>query len=112
MVLVEIKAVNCNLLMASTYFQFSEPTLVHAERLENMARENGGKRLVVGGDVNARSTLWEDTYTDERGRTVEEAMMASDLYCCNVGGVPTFCSAMGSAVLDVTFASTEAVDSV
>jgi hypothetical protein len=112
MVLVEIKAVNGNLLMASTYFQFSEPTLVHAERLEKMARENGGKRLVVGGDVNARSTLWEDTHTDERGMTEEETMMASDLYCCNVGGVPTFCTAMGSAVLDVMFASTEAVDSV
>lgn len=72
----------------------------------------GGRWFLIGGNVDVRSKLWNDTLTDKRGECVEEVIMSCNLHCCNMGSEPTFMTAMGSAILDVMLASIEAAGNV
>ncbi|XP_022163036.1 uncharacterized protein LOC111028618 [Myzus persicae] len=107
-VIVEIRSGNRSLHVGSTYFQFSERTELHVERLEKVIRELGGADWIIGGDFNARSTLWNDTHMDVKGETVGDMIMAGDMICYNVGSTPTFYTSMVSAILDLTLASVRA----
>ncbi|XP_050064894.1 uncharacterized protein LOC126553825 [Aphis gossypii] len=111
-VIVEIRSGDKSLYVGSTYFQFSEETDVHVERLESVIRDLGGADWLIGGDFNARSTLWNDTHTDGRGERVEDMIMSSETICCNEGSVPTFQTSMGSAILDLTLASVRVAASI
>ncbi|KAF0752822.1 Uncharacterized protein FWK35_00015234 [Aphis craccivora] len=111
-VIVEISSGDKSLYVGSAYFQFSEETDVHVERLESVIRDLGGADWLIGGDFNARSTLWNDTHTDGRGERVEDMIMSSETICCNEGSVPTFQTSMGSAILDLTLASVRVAASI
>lgn len=108
LVIVEIRCGKQNFYVGSTYFQFSEYTELHVEKLETAVRELGSADWFIGGDVNARSTLWNDPHTDGKGEKVEDMIMSGDMFCCNAGNTPTFMTPMGSAILDLTLASAQA----
>ncbi|KAE9521654.1 hypothetical protein AGLY_017950 [Aphis glycines] len=112
LVIVEILCGEKSLYVGSTYCQFSDETDVHVKRLESMIRDLGGVDWLIGGDFNARSTLWNDTHTDDRGEKAEDMIMSGEMICCNNGSVPTFQTSMGSAILDLTLASVKVAASI
>ncbi|KAL5239632.1 hypothetical protein ACI65C_007042 [Semiaphis heraclei] len=92
------------LTLISAYFQFSEPTRSYADALESILdRVNGG--VLICADVNARSAVWHDCISDDRGDIVVDMISRKNLEVINrVGFPPTFRN-RGSACLDVTLAS-------
>jgi hypothetical protein len=57
------------------------------------------KMIVIGGDFNAKSTAWGNSYEDFRGRYLADAVSAAGLIVLN-DGVPTF--PRGDTVIDLT----------
>jgi len=88
LVSAEISRGNQHLCVGNVYFQFSEPTEIHVERLEEAVRSLNSADWIIVGDVNARSTTWNDTHTDKKGEMVEELMLSWDMICCHSGNTP------------------------
>jgi len=69
--------------------------------------------LIVGMDSNARSKLWHDTFTNDRGRKMETYIASRDLFIINspLQG-PTFESRRGKSNIDLTIVSGNLVNIV
>lgn len=62
-------------------------------------------KVVICGDFNAHSTLW-DKYDDDNGRVVEEFLEDNDLICLNDGrGTGFNVRNGGESAVDLTIAS-------
>lgn len=68
------------------YCQFSLGIGGMLNKLERMLVETGGKGVMVGADLNARSTLWGEAEVDERGELVEEMVIRHGLKVLNRAG--------------------------
>lgn len=82
------------------------------ERFLNRLGEVVGRlqpgKIVVAGDMNAKSTLWGSPITDLRGRLLEEWAVGASLICLNRGSVHTYVRQGGGSIVDVSFATVEA----
>ena len=64
--------------------------------------------FVIMGDMNARSTLWQDTQTNERGRIFERLVLDKDIIIMNNGTPTHYSRATGSkSVIDLTICSSD-----
>ncbi|CAH2207588.1 jg5424 [Pararge aegeria aegeria] len=68
-----------------------------------ISRRRSG-RVLVAGDLNAKSVAWGCPATDPRGRELEEWAMATGLTVLNRGSVNTCVRQQGGSIVDVTFA--------
>ncbi|KAH1006087.1 hypothetical protein HUJ05_006856 [Dendroctonus ponderosae] len=66
-----------------------------------------GKRVVMGGDLNAKTNIIGSKTTNQRGRLFQEWIIANELVILNQGDIPTFSNANGSTVIDFTAATEE-----
>lgn len=60
------------------------------------------KDLIVCSDVNAHHHMWGSTDNNERGESLMEYIISSNLVICNRGYEPTFITRNRQEVLDVT----------
>lgn len=77
----------------------------YLERIRDTLEEFSGLRILIGGDFNARSTVWGDRRTNGRGELMLDIMSELDLRVLNVGNAPTCVRAQGSSIVDTTWAS-------
>lgn len=75
------------------------------ESLKDAVEEFFNSRLLIGGDLNARSGVWGDKRTNGRGELLLEFMLGLDLRVANVGNVPTCVRTQGTSVVDTTWVS-------
>ena len=68
--------------------------------------------VVIGGDVNAHSTMWGSKETNRRGELVEELIFRHNLSLCNRGVTPTFITRRASSIIDLTLCSSNIFKSV
>ncbi|XP_011707944.1 PREDICTED: uncharacterized protein LOC105462792 [Wasmannia auropunctata] len=61
--------------------------------------------LIIMGDFNARSHLWEDTHPTSRGDALVTWAAALDLRLINEGTAPTCVRPQGTSIVDLTWAS-------
>ncbi|XP_045772159.1 uncharacterized protein LOC123872072 [Maniola jurtina] len=66
-------------------------------------RQTGG-RVIVLGDLNAKSRAWGSPSTDERGRAVQVWALLSGLSLLNRGAVNTCVRQQGGSIVDLSFA--------
>ncbi|XP_074031108.1 uncharacterized protein [Leptinotarsa decemlineata] len=78
----------------------------YIDRLAQHIR-NGRKDVVVSGDLNAKSTMWNSDSTDRRGEYVEEWISEVNMTVHNTGRVPTFSRAEQSSIIDITLSTGE-----
>ena len=62
--------------------------------------------LLLCMDSNAHSPLWNCADSNQRGEELEEFFLEEGLTVLNVGNVPTYCSSIGSSIIDVTVVNT------
>lgn len=62
-------------------------------------------RVIIGGDFNAKSALWDSPITDRRGEILQEWAAQWNLCLVNDGKEPTCIHPQGSSYIDVTWAS-------
>jgi len=89
--LIEIRYKGLNFYRASLYFATVRDIERDIRKVEEIKELTRGKGLILSTDSNSRSKLWHDTYTNQRGKTLEEFIITSDLFLRNEEtGIPTF----------------------
>jgi len=90
----------------SHYFQFAESVDGHLAALAEVLRSLQGCRVVVGADINAKSSLWGPGPSNIRGRAAEEFIETHNLLVWNdPSSPPTFCSSVGESHIDITLST-------
>ncbi|XP_071055087.1 uncharacterized protein [Onthophagus taurus] len=91
--------------MASVYLPYEDqPPSQGLERLAEDARK-GNWNLVIGCDSDAHSTAWGSADDNGRGKSRLEFIFSSNLDILNRFSEPTFITAKGQSVIDITLAS-------
>ena len=88
---------------------YGDPECQLDSLLDNVSSVVEGSQCIIGGDLNARSSLWGDQVTNPRGRIVEEFICLHNLTLMNQYGTPTFLTIRSGRVIqssiDLTLAS-------
>jgi len=85
----------------------TEEDIGQLEKVMDYTRGNG---LIIAADSNARSKMWHDTITNQRGKILEEFLICNDLYVMNEATeTPTFQSNRGSSCIELTIANSRLV---
>ena len=88
---------------------YGDPECQLDSLLNNVSTVVEGCQYILGGDLNARSSLWGDQVTNPRGRVVEEFICLQNLTLMNQYGTPTFLTTRSGRVIqssiDLTLAS-------
>ena len=80
------------------------------DELERITRKT--KKVVIGGDFNARTASAGDTITNRRGQILEEWLAKNDLLILNTPGVATYTSIRGSSVIDLTISTQQTAEAI
>lgn len=64
-------------------------------------------KVLITGDFNAKSPLWQETRLDRRGQLVTELLARKDLVVVNQGDKPTFERGESFSIIDLTLADHE-----
>ena len=88
------------------YFQPSLDPNVLSDKLDRILTSLHDRNVIVLGNFNARSSLWGDLLTNERGSIFSELIFKHSLYIHNEkhSGF-TFSSHLGSSVIDLTLSN-------
>nr|XP_037871048.1 uncharacterized protein LOC119629402 [Bombyx mori] len=78
---------------------------VFLSELSRVVGRSHFRRILVLGDLNAKSLSWGSSRTCPRGRAVEEWLVGSGLLILNRGTELTCVRRLGGSVVDVTFAT-------
>lgn len=89
------------------YLSPNLPAPEYSRRLDIVMEEarRQRKKLILCGDLNAKSEAWGAPAMDSRGELVSEWIAALDLSVINDGTVPTFVRGQSSSHLDVTLST-------
>ncbi|RLU25667.1 hypothetical protein DMN91_001824 [Ooceraea biroi] len=68
--------------------------------------------ILVIGDFNAKSRLWNARHTDGKGALVEEWAAGLNLCLLNEGNTPTFEHGRGDSIIDLTWCTTNLIDKI
>lgn len=101
-VVVQVVKETQGIYMVSMYCQASHEIEPYLDQLRNIARILRDEELVIAIDSNARNPLWGYTVLKEKGERMEEFLEETGLICLNNGGIPTFSSARGESLIDLT----------
>ncbi|KAH1021244.1 hypothetical protein HUJ04_010781 [Dendroctonus ponderosae] len=63
------------------------------------------KSVVIGGDLNAKTSFIRSKTSNQRGKRLENWILANNLVVINQGTTPTFNNANGSSIIDFTLSS-------
>ncbi|KAI5745079.1 hypothetical protein M8J76_008121 [Diaphorina citri] len=97
-------AVIGGILFISLYSSFNDPIFLLESSLKDISekiRAFSGE-AVVGGDFNAKSPLWNESRTDQRGLVVSEWIANENLVIQNKGFVPTYRARGFESIIDLT----------
>ena len=101
-----------NLLLISMYLDIKKPII--SDALINVInyRSRIDADMVINTDSNAHSQLWGSQDNNQRGTELERFLYQNGLTVMNRGEIPTFSSAVGSSVIDLTICNDRFVDRV
>jgi len=94
----------------SAYWAFEKenpPVRGLAEECEKL--KNG---LVIGCDANAHHTQWGCPNNNDRGESLFDFILNSEIFLCNRGNVPTFITKACQTIIDLTLVSDSLVGAV
>lgn len=94
------------LLLASAYMPYEEKE-PPPKAVRDLVQGAGahGKHLVIGCDANGHHTQWGSKDINERGESILDFILTTDLNICNRGEVPTFANKKTETVIDLTLAT-------
>jgi len=89
MVTVEVQLNRKSFYVINQYCQFSDPIEDHMSKLSNMRLLAQQRNVMYCADVNAKSSLWFSSVTDQKGEIVEEILWNLGLQVTNEPGQPS-----------------------
>lgn len=90
--------------MASAYMPYDDPSQPPPDAVKMLisAAETQDINLLLGCDANAHHTIWGSTNINERGESLFNYLLETNLLICNRGSEPTFITVNRREVLDLT----------
>lgn len=105
-----------NVTLVSLYFEPDSPIEPYLNHLRRIHQEIGPKRMIIGGDSNAKSIWWGGTKEDKRGKLMMGALDELGLQILNSGTTPTFDTVRGdqhlTSYVDITACTVDILDRV
>lgn len=99
---VKIMIDDTEVYMINSYFQYKDDINVHLQAWEICVKKLKRKRILLAGDVNAKSILWYNEDTDTKGEELEAFIEANYLEICDKEGEKkTFAGIPGSTTGEV-----------
>lgn len=91
------------LVLASMYLPYDEDD-PPSSKLRALVKwcETKGHDLILGGDANAHHSLWGSTDINNRGESLFNYLLSTNLVICNKGNRPTFYNRIREQVIDIT----------
>ena len=74
------------MILVNAYFKYSDQIEIHLNNLETVSNRFRGEQILVAADANARSVLWFNESTDDRGEELEALLLAYDMILFNSPG--------------------------
>jgi hypothetical protein len=109
-VTVEVRSETDKFYSVSMYFDSRRDIEDDIRQLEKVLDYTKGNGLIIAMDSNARSKMWHDITTNQRGKLLEEYLICKDLYVLNEATeTPTFHSNRGSSRIDLTITNSRLV---
>lgn len=98
-----------NLIILSVYISPNVSDECWIGVLEGMSTAISGDRtkdIIIGGDFNAKAKEWGNVYNDRRrGQLLLEWMGEQNMYCCNMGNIPTYVHGERKSCIDLAICS-------
>jgi hypothetical protein len=83
------------------------------EKMERVLLHAKNTGVLIASDTNARSALWNDRVTNERGRILEEFITTKQLYFLNEeSSDTTFSNCIGKSNIDLTIINPQLLSSI
>jgi len=82
-VVLETKAGNTTLLIASKYLDINRPIEYDLQKMQEILMHAKCVGIVFAVDSNARSTPWHDVLTNKGGKTMEEIIISRQIHIAN-----------------------------
>ncbi|KAL0817996.1 hypothetical protein ABMA28_008538 [Loxostege sticticalis] len=98
-VAVRIRTSIWEIAAVSFYFEPDKDIGPYLDRLREVVEELGPRKLLIGGDCNAKSAWWGSPIEDHRGADMSGTLEESGLHVLNRGLVPTFETIRGNRSL-------------
>jgi hypothetical protein len=112
-VTVEIIKGNIKIIAASMYFDRELQIENDLEKMEWVLLHAKNTGVLIASDTNARSALWNDRVTNERGRILEDFITTKQLYCLNEeSSETTFSNSIGKRNIDLTIINPQLLSSI
>jgi len=112
-VTVEVIKVNTKIIAASMYFDREHQIENDLDKMERVLLHAKNTGVLIASDTNARSALWNDRVTNERGRILEEFITTKQLYFLNEeSSDTTFSSRIGKSNIDLTIINPQLLSSI
>ena len=105
-VAVEVRSETVKFCSVSMYCDSCREIEEDSRQLEKVMDYTKGNGLIIAVDSNARSKMWHDTITNQRGK-IREFIIYNDLHVLNE--TPTFQSNRGSSRIDLTITNSRPV---
>jgi len=107
---VKVRSEAVKFYSVSMYFNSRRDIDEDIRQLEKVMDYTKGNGLIIAVYSNARSKMWHDTITNQRGKTLEELLICNDLYVLNEATeTPMLQSNGGSSRIDLTIANSRLV---
>src|SRR5215469_6963943 len=108
-IVAEISYRNTKFYGISLYFDITEDIELNIRKTEQILNYSKGHGVLIAADTNARSRVWFDTITNQRGKVLEDFLTIHNLCIANVRSEPTFETTRGSSYVDLTIVNTQLI---
>jgi len=112
-VVIETLKGNTKIIAARMYFDRGKQIEQGMTKIEAILQHAKNTKVLIASDCNARSTLWHDKLTNNRGRILEEFITSKQLYILNEeSSSTTFRNRLGTSNKDLTVISPQLLNSI
>lgn len=102
-VVIKVKDGNREVCIVSIYIPPKDNIEEYISKLERLCNINREDEKIIGGDFNAKSSLWYSKSTDDKGELIEEFIVNNNLIVLNKEGEKyTYDSIHGQDNIDIT----------
>jgi exonuclease III len=109
---VEITSGNLQIIIARMYLGRNYPLEPDLAKIEAILQHAKGVGVIIAMDSNAKSTLWYDTLSNDRGKILEEFISSKQLYTMNEASNTTFCNRIGNSNIELTLINSQLLRNV
>ena len=68
------------IILINTYFKYADDILPYIHHIDTLITRHNNRNTIICADANAKSILWHNAVTDERGEHLEDLIMARSLF--------------------------------